>query len=114
LADIVVFSFTAATWSLVDGCRVFLLVDALPPRLHPPFVGNLCVDVFLWVGIVGSTVEVEVPPSLFVFSCCLFCYFCISLRVQDPIAKKIDDVDVGAFFYLLNKVNELLLMAKPR
>jgi hypothetical protein len=56
----------------------FLLVDALPPLLHPPFVGNLCVDVFLLVGIVGSAVEVEVPPSLFVFSCCLLCYFCIS------------------------------------
>jgi hypothetical protein len=35
------------------------------PRLHPPFVGNLCVDIFLLVGIVGWTVEVEqVPPLL--------------------------------------------------
>jgi hypothetical protein len=55
--------FATATWPFVDGCRglrsdylvtggwmlSFLLVDALPPRLHPPCVGDLCADVFfLW------------------------------------------------------------------
>lgn len=92
LADTIAFSFAADTWLLADGCcalrsgylvacgwmSCFLPVDALPPQFHPPFVGNLCVDVFLLVGIVGWAVEVEVPPPPFVFSCCLFCCFCIS------------------------------------
>jgi hypothetical protein len=65
----------AATWSLADGCRAFLLVDALPPRLHPPFVGNLCMDIFLLVGIVRWVVEVEVPPPPLVFLLFVLLFF---------------------------------------
>jgi hypothetical protein len=50
------------------------VVDALPPRLHPPFVGDLCVDVFLLVGIVGWAVEVEVPRVFLLCVLLLFLY----------------------------------------
>ncbi|KAG0551418.1 hypothetical protein BDA96_01G421800 [Sorghum bicolor] len=48
LADSVIFCFAPTTWSLAD-----LPVDALPPWLNPPSVGDHCVDVFSFVGIVS-------------------------------------------------------------
>jgi hypothetical protein len=55
----------AATWSLADGCRAFLPVDALPPWLHPPFVGDLCVDVFFLIGIVVGQLRWRFPLRVF-------------------------------------------------
>jgi hypothetical protein len=99
LADTIAFSFAAATWLLADGCRAlrsgylvacgwmpcFLPVDALPPRLHPPFVGNLCVDVFLLIGIVGWAVEVEVPPSPL---CVFFLFVLLFLYLSDSVGNR--------------------------
>jgi hypothetical protein len=79
LADTVAFSFAVATWLLADGCRAlrsgylvacgwmpcFLPVDALPPWLHPPFVGDLCVDVFLLIGIVVGQLRWRFPLRVF-------------------------------------------------